>query len=338
MGIFDRLFGKKKEKAQVNKKADGAEDAIAGLSNASDEKRTKLDTKLLEDPRVSIAKKGLIINVLKEKKAVEHLIQALRNYDWRVRVNAVNALSDLGDSRAVDHLINSLRDGYWSVRERTVNALNKMGWEPSNDDDNAYYLIAQSKWDEVAALGEPAIKPLIQTVILFPDPNRIKELAKPLGKIGAPAIEQTIKHLTTRIVKNQKISTEEGNLEEVLQEIGETAVDPLIQTLEHEDKLVRVITARTLGRMGDIRAVEPLIETLKDKDLFVRETGADALGWIGDEKAVGPLTYVLKDKDMDVLKYQEVELLGSEAWQKVHLREVVKKALERIEAGRGDSV
>ncbi|MCD6215119.1 MAG: HEAT repeat domain-containing protein, partial [Candidatus Desulfofervidus sp.] len=68
---------------------------------------------------------------------------------------------------------------------------------------------------------------------------------------------------------------------EALVNIGEPAVEPLIQALKDEYSDVREEAARALGRIGDKRAVEPLINALKDEDSDVRMEAAEALDQMG---------------------------------------------------------
>lgn len=98
------------------------------------------------------------------------------------------------------------------------------------------------------------------------------------------------------------------NAIEALVEIGEPAVEPLIQALNNESWVVREAATEALGKIGDERAVEPLIKVLDDEDetTFVREAAAEALGEIGDERAIEPLAHALTD--IDVLKNAAVAL------------------------------
>ena len=84
-----------------------------------------------------------------------------------------------------------------------------------------------------------------------------------------------------------------------LVEIGEPAVEPLIEALKNENSQVRGRAAFALGGIGDIRAVEPLIEALNDTSI-IRSNAAAALGKIGDARAVEPLIKVLDDEDETV--------------------------------------
>lgn len=80
---------------------------------------------------------------------------------------------------------------------------------------------------------------------------------------------------------------------DVLVEIGEPTVKPLIQYLKDEDFHFRAIVAEILGKIKDPRAIEPLIQLLKDeKNLYVRAEAVWALANIG-KPAVDPLSQAL---------------------------------------------
>jgi len=57
---------------------------------------------------------------------VEELIRKLRDENWRVRWNAALALREIGDKRAIEPLINALRDGYADVRSAAFKALEEI--------------------------------------------------------------------------------------------------------------------------------------------------------------------------------------------------------------------
>jgi HEAT repeat protein len=110
-----------------------------------------------------------------------------------------------------------------------------------------------------------------------------------------------------------------------LEEIGISAVEPLIGALKDRSKDVRRSAALALGEIGDARAIGPLIDALKAWDMDVRRSAALALEEIGwepktpeekafyllalrkldelvkiGEPAVEPLIGALKDRSKDV--------------------------------------
>jgi HEAT repeat protein len=124
------------------------------------------------------------------------------------------------------------------VRKAAAEALENIGFQPRDDTEKAYLLIAKEKWEEVAQLGEPAVEPLIREVKRLGHP----EPAKALTKIGEPALEH------------------------------------LIQLLEHQAGFVRIKAVTALGDIGDARAVEPLTNVaLNDADDSIRSAANEAL-------------------------------------------------------------
>lgn len=95
-----------------------------------------------------------------------------------------------------------------------------------------------------------------------------------------------------------------------LANIGEPAVEPLIELLNHKDRWARTGAAIALGKIGDKRAVEPLINVLQDSERNVRWYAAESLGMIGDKRAVLPLIKALNDSDVTVSKHA-AEALGN---------------------------
>jgi beta-lactamase regulating signal transducer with metallopeptidase domain len=70
----------------------------------------------------------------------------------------------------------------------------------------------------------------------------------------------------------------------------ERAVDPLLDALKDDSRIVRVTSAWALGEIKDHDSIDGLIETLEtDKDLLVREMAVLALGEIENPRATEPL-------------------------------------------------
>ena len=63
-------------------------------------------------------------------------------------------------------------------------------------------------------------------------------------------------------LKDSDQSVRESSVRQMIS-LGEPAVEPLIQYLQHKDKWARLMAVAALGKMGDSRATEPLKEALK---------------------------------------------------------------------------
>ena len=85
-----------------------------------------------------------------------------------------------------------------------------------------------------------------------------------------------------------------------LENIGEAAVEPIIQALLHsENSVIRWRAAEALGHMGDTRAIEPLIQVLGDKDTSVQWRAIEALAGMG-EPAVEFLLFATEDENVEI--------------------------------------
>lgn len=190
------------------------------------------------------------------KRAVEPLIQALKDDDRLVRSKAADALGMIGDRRAVDHLIKALKDEDNYVRRKASEVLDKLGWKPGNDIEKANYLIAKKQWDELVKVGKPAVEPL--TRALEDKKKDVREAAvEALGKIKD---KRAVKSLT------QALMDEDEDVRKVvtktLEERGESWLEPLVQALMDEDEDARQEAAKTLGKIGDTRAADAIINWL----------------------------------------------------------------------------
>lgn len=257
------------------------------------------------------------VEKLKAKRHVKGLIKALGyQKDPAVRKAAAEVLGEIKDARAVEPLISALRDTHKNMRQAAAEALGKLG-----DIRAVEPLIGELGRDvrQVAAkalglLGDArAVEPLI-VALKDRDNNMRQTAAVALGMLGdVRAVEPLL---------IAKIKDIHGDVRQVaakaLGMLSDTrAVEPLIAALENSDKSVRRAAAEALDKFGwkpdqdetgatywvakpvwykcvaiGARAVEPLIAALKDEN--VSQGAVEALVGIG-APAVEPLIAALKD-------------------------------------------
>ena len=126
--------------------------------------------------------------------------------------------------------------------------------------------------------------------------------AKALGQLGD---NLAIKPLIEAVADNYAVWSYAS---EALKEIGEPAVEPLVEALGDGNVYMQLCAAETLGRIGDNHAVDPLIQSLASGNPHVRASAAEALGHIGDNRAVKPLIEASKDGDARVAESAAVAL------------------------------
>lgn len=130
---------------------------------------------------------------LGDPRAVDPLISRLQVMrDWRVRMAAAKALGKIGDSRAVEPLVDRLDDGRSQVREAAAEALEAMGWQPADEEAQAWFLITKGNWKGCVALGTPAVEPLIAVLLRGKEEDVRTGAANALAEIGDPRAEQAL--------------------------------------------------------------------------------------------------------------------------------------------------
>ncbi|WP_409200879.1 HEAT repeat domain-containing protein [Methanobrevibacter sp. DSM 116169] len=101
---------------------------------------------------------------------------------------------------------------------------------------------------------------------------------------------------------------------------AEQSVDLLIDSLNDEDKNIRLNSAKILGYIHDPKAINPLIDTLRDNNKLVRREASTALSNMG-EAALEPLIKILDDPDWKVR--------GAAAWALGNIKD--EKAVPYLE-------
>jgi HEAT repeat protein len=267
------------------------------------------------------------LGLIKDAKAVDPLILALKDGDNNTRYWAAIALGMINDSRAEDPLIQALGEDNAKVREGAGWAIRAMKGHPAAE---LFMQLLRSEDSSMrigaaGALGdsqdEGAVQPLIQAM-QDEDAKVQIEAARALGKLNnTSAIEPLIQALG---------DDDEGLRNEVaaaLAKMGGPAVGPLIAVLQDNDSKE---AAWALGEIGDARAIEPLLQAFKGDDggtrtevvaalvklnatsdvsIFIqilknpnekrdlRLDAALALGELGDIKARSTLLEAMADKD-----------------------------------------
>ena len=224
---------------------------------------------------------------------VDKLSSKLTHHDPNIRSDAVKELAKIGNRRAIEPLINTLRDQDRQVRLDAAQALNVLGWKPKNNAENAYYFAARRYWPGCVEIGTAAIEPLVialeEETAISNENNEISDdlpnIAEALCKIGDPdAIEPLF-----AMLKNENPNIRYIAIENLGKARNLHTIEPLTAALMDKEADVRNAAAYALGELGDPRAIEPLIVALKDKNVYVHGSVARALGKIGDRRAIEPL-------------------------------------------------
>jgi hypothetical protein len=124
------------------------------------------------------------LGAIRDARAVDPIL-AVINHDasLEVRWAAVLALGEIGSPEAVPALVPLLRDPNRYLRYGAATALGGLGWQPENEADTAYLLIARQEWEQVRNLGAAAL-PSLRDMLRDNDPKTRAMIVSILGQTG----------------------------------------------------------------------------------------------------------------------------------------------------------
>jgi HEAT repeats len=122
---------------------------------------------------------------IRDTRAAPALLKALKDKDNEVRWEAALALGEIGEKSTIPALVDGLKDTDRYVRYATAVALERMNWDPETETRHAYMHLGKQEWDNLRAIGYPAIEPL--SIALKDRDSGVREKAvQVLGEIGSP--------------------------------------------------------------------------------------------------------------------------------------------------------
>ena len=206
----------------------------------------------------------------RDPRAVNALLEALKDTDKGVREMAMQALVRMRDPRMFDPLVAALKDSSADIREQAAHGLGQLR------DQRAIEPLAGALKDSNASVREQVVFALGQL--------------RAVAAIDAIAIA----------LRDSSPSVREQAAFALSQIRDKRAMEPLISALKDEKANVRHQAAFALGQLRAAGAVEALVIALKDTDASVREQAAFALGQIRDPRAIDGLMIALKDANASV--------------------------------------
>ncbi len=250
--------------------------AAYALGEIGDERAVEVLIKQMKDGSDSVRSNSAIaLGKIGKETAVPDLIQRLRDNRAVVRSSAALALGKIGSETAREPLIEVLNSGKL-IDGRAKDSVN------ANEDVRKSAILA------LGEIGGPGVTEVL-TDILIDKEERLSvrmAAAAALGNTGDPQVMETLKNVfndrnTDTNLRNQaflalgKSKNQEAaellveklgdrefgdSARKALSEMGEVAVDPLIENLKTTDRRARDETALILIEIGDPKAVNPLIE------------------------------------------------------------------------------
>jgi HEAT repeat protein len=251
--------------------------AVFALGEIGDEGAVDILLKQMKDGESDTIRSNAAIALGKigKETTVPNIIDRLRDKRVTVRSSAALSLGKIGNETAVEPLIAVLESGKL-IEGRAKDSAN------SNEDLRKNVVLA------LGGIGSSEATEALTGVLTDKEEKLSVRMAaaSALGAIGDPQAVETLKKvfddtsmdanlrkqafLALGQTKNQEVAgllvAKLGDAEfgtstiEALENMGEAAVDPLIENLKTTDKKIKDETALLLIKIGDPKAVKPLIQ------------------------------------------------------------------------------
>jgi len=217
----------------------------------------------------------------KKDESLPFLIEALNSPSEEVRTYACELLGKLNIKEASPHLESLfLKEPIEEVRIAAIEALKNIKnpssikvFEKALLEDREEWV----RWIAAEALGEFSLPEVVPTLISALEDEHEKVVYNAVTALG-------------------KIATPE-------------AIKALVGALRHPDWDVRHNARGTLIEIGE-KAIDPLINILKDKESFMREYAISILGDIGNTRAAAPICELLWNEPDEWVRWRCIEALA----------------------------
>jgi hypothetical protein len=201
--------------------------------------------------------------------------EVLRSRSWLKRTHAASELGLSGERTATPELTAALKDPTFDVRLAAAQSLAQMR-------------VPESVIAITQALTEKPDWPTLRA-------------AEILNLMGPSAIEPVLKFLGEQRREILQQKTAEPAVLIAVRVIGLLRAMgglPIVrELLSHPDPELRLMSARSLGQLGDLKSGAPLAEALNDPVWEVRCIAAQALGRLADVTAIPALARCLGDPE-----------------------------------------
>jgi HEAT repeat protein len=252
--------------------------AARALAEIGDERAVEPLIKALDDMDRSVKRDAYEALVRIGDSALDTLIKALKRKNKYIRVEVAKILGEIKSERAIEPLINALKDRATEVRCAAARALWKIGTPEALEAARVFGKIGDKReieqlikalkdkdirratiWELEKIGDEKAVKPLIEFLDEDKENLILCDAVRALGEIGD---ERAVEPLIKKLKKGFDFSFQMEAVE-ALGKIGsEKATEPLINALN--DDIVSLVARTALKRIGSTEA----LKALTDRKMF----------------------------------------------------------------------
>jgi len=154
--------------------------------------------------------------------------------------------------------------------------------------------------------GEAVVQSLMEVIYRGDEQKRlnVSEVIWEVGQLMIPPLLEALDHPDTEVRRFGA-----WNLGHLARFLEKPPVETCIRLLADENVPTRWSATWALGRFKDVRAVEPIIRNLTHPDFNLRGVSAESLGLLQDRRALEPLLSALNDESNHV-RYWAATALG----------------------------
>ncbi len=254
---------------------------------------------------------------LRAEIAVPDLLQELVE-GWNLQEHVMEALGLIGSESVISGLLQALKDDDRTVRLNAASALGKIGLQIAlpgirqgmlffPDLDRALYRSIGIRGEIMTLwkkLGLEAVILGLRQVLQDPDSGVRGESAVALGKLGSEVVILDLLQML-----HDTDSWTRARAADALGYLGsEISIPDLLQSLQDFDPGVRASVATALGSINSEIAIPDLLQVLQDPDSGVRAKAVEAIGNLGSAIAIPDLLQALQDSDSSVSRKAEYAL------------------------------
>jgi HEAT repeat protein len=215
------------------------------------------------------------LGMIRDKAATDALIGALKDTDPIVRGYAATALGEIGDPRAKEALLAALRTEDASVVNMATSLYN---------------------------LGSTEVVEILIGKLRDRNPNNRLYAIYALGKISDPEMVRPL----IEVLGNEEIGWLAAK---ALVNVGQPALQPLLESLFSENRTVRLYATYALGQIRDPKAARGVLRLLQDPDPLVLDTAAEALIAIGERSIIPAVSQLLRSP-LPRVRRRALDVLG----------------------------
>lgn len=237
-------------------------------------------------------------------RIIDCLISCLDDEDWRVAEAAAASLENIG-APATAMLVEKIKRcsdnvAYWIIRILCRVNLDFLVKFIKIDNKNIHLLITEALADSQDPRSTLILLEFLSGKYWDVRQNAVEALVKQGERVVIPLITY---------LKNKEAEVYYW-AEKVIDSINIVHMNPILKLLENEDRDIRILAARIIGKTGNNLALKPLVNALDDKCWFVAKSAANALIEMGKDCMDEILGILRNENAADNVRYWAATILS----------------------------